>query len=286
MNPFGASSRPNQSQTGSYESSSTTQLGTASNTRNPSRHDTQSTEYVLSCVKNSGSKLRLVPADITTKLCDRDMFQCLRDCYTASRHPFWRWVTLRKLQKIEFVKVGTQNHADLTHARAPLTGQQFVMYHSNYVGMGKTDIGQLPPKEEIEKGEYLYKPYDPPDMIPIIPLQAMLHFFESPECAGSKTTQRLRMVKKLGQTPDLGPSLPYKTGWGLRFREKLCWAKVFVVMAVVAGVGVALAVAWYCTHSRDIQGASSLLACILAFGTIFLGFMHALSDYVEGSQCT
>src|SRR5579862_7574166 len=61
-------------------------------------------EYVLLCIKAAGT--RLFHANITDKTTDEQMFQELHDCYQVTQKWYKKLISLKKLQRIEFVKVG------------------------------------------------------------------------------------------------------------------------------------------------------------------------------------
>jgi hypothetical protein len=65
-----------------------------------SRHS----EYVLLCIKAVGT--RLFHANITDKTTDEEMFRELQERYRVTQAWYKKLISLKKLQRIEFVRVG------------------------------------------------------------------------------------------------------------------------------------------------------------------------------------
>ena len=62
------------------------------------------TEYVLLCIKAAGTQL--FHANITDKPTDEEMFRELHERYQETRAWYKKLISLKKLQRIEFVRVG------------------------------------------------------------------------------------------------------------------------------------------------------------------------------------
>jgi hypothetical protein len=91
------------------------------------------------------------------------------------------------------------------------------------------------------------------------------------------------MVKRLGSELILGPDRGLQEGWGIQFKEKLCWRKIFMLEGVVGITGVGMGVMWYC-RKGDVQGAAGITAAILGIGTVVLGLAHGVSEGLDASR--
>ena len=90
------------------------------------------------------------------------------------------------------------------------------------------------------------------------------------------------MVKRISNELTLGPDKGLQVGWGIRFKEKLCWRKVFLLEAVISVAGVGVGLVWYFRRA-DVQGATGITAVVLGIGTVALGLLHGVSEALDAS---
>jgi hypothetical protein len=158
------------------------------------------------------------------------------------------WISLRTLISIKFV--------------------QFEMYPSELVDVRKHDV--VPPPENTE---YRYRP-TPPDLVPPVGENHMLHYFHHPDHAEDEPLCLNRFPKRVKRRLKVAGGV--RPGWGLQFVEGWNMKKIWIIAFVLFGLGSLLVgVLWAC-FEHNVQDAFSISAYIVAFGTVSIGTVQAL----------
>jgi hypothetical protein len=128
------------------------------------------------------------------------------------------------------------------------------------------------PPEFHGNGEYWYEP-SPAKLDPPIPRNAMMHFYHSPQEAGT-TRLFLDSLPKRNECLQLGTGNAYKIGWGLSYKEEISWPMIITVEGVIG----AFSLAWFMAHTKDLTVASPPTVLVMAFGTIILTLMKEIAN--------
>lgn len=206
--------------------------------------------YLLICYNKGKYEERLLQLDLT-KLAgetDRELFKILRQSYYDLKTGLARFLSLRSLHSIQFV--------------------QFEMYKSELVDIKRKDT--LPPPEDVD---YRYAPA-PPETIPPIGTNYLMHIFQHPDCAEDEPLCLSRFPKKLKEKLLCKGGI--KPGWGLQFIEGWDGKKLWLVGFLFFGLGsLTIGVLW-AVLEKSIQDAFAIAAYVVAFGTMSVGTMQAL----------
>jgi hypothetical protein len=71
--------------------------------------------FILLC-RDSGNETRLRHADVSKTLCDYSSYQVLHAQYYGRLKGFWKWLVLREIFSVEFVKVSRSSYSRMTFA--------------------------------------------------------------------------------------------------------------------------------------------------------------------------
>ncbi|KAI9803303.1 MAG: hypothetical protein M1825_002094 [Sarcosagium campestre] len=221
----------------------------------------QSTEkFILLCLRDGTSAETLGHARVTTAGSDMCMYKALNRKYMTRRRRLLRFLTLRELHEVDFVR--------------------FQLYYQKKVAIDdRIDTGQIPPVSKRQDYEF-DRPQGHRKRQPLILKTALKHFIEEPTHATAGVKHLSRMPKKMRHKLRLLPSAETELeGWGLRLRERVCWKKVAAVEATWALMALIFAIVWCRCHPQsDLQDGFAVTGVLLAYGTIFLGLMHAAAN--------
>lgn len=130
------------------------------------------------------------------------------------------------------------------------------MYHSIYVNVDEADKEEIPiceAKCNVGCGngcvEYWYTPLK--GQIPPVPRKTLRHLLRKPEHFGNKRLNRDALPRRR-QSLELGPLLPYKTGWGLNFVEKVDETPIRIVHLASIMLGTVFFIIWGSTKAPKI----------------------------------
>jgi hypothetical protein len=211
--------------------------------------DPDNPEYILLC-KQNGRDARLHHADITQAPCDNSTYNVLHRIYYGRYPNIWRWITLREIYSIDFVK--------------------FHLYWATNVSIDSKDIGLLPPQPSPD---YDYRA----DTNPPVLTTALRHFIEHPTHAPKTPAHRPRIPKKVKQPLELlEKNMDPREGYGLYVRDQIAWVRVCVVESVFATFCLLFAVVWCTRNNGGIQDGFAIAGTGLAYATIILGALQAL----------
>ncbi|KAI9768665.1 MAG: hypothetical protein M1835_006827, partial [Candelina submexicana] len=213
-------------------------------------------KYILLCLSSRGSYERLKHANVTASKTDRCMYNVLKQGYFTHLRRSVRWLTMRTLDRVEFVR--------------------FQLYWAANVAIEAGDVGSLPPNSIKE---YEYDRQYPTR--PIVPLTALEHFTEHPLHASTQPLHLKRIPKKVDGELAWQQDGGEEEGWGLRFRERICWMNVFIVEACWGTIAIVFAIGWCRSQHGGLQDGFTVAAVILAYGTIFLGLIQGAAQLWE-----
>ncbi|MCJ1369949.1 hypothetical protein MMC20_001161 [Loxospora ochrophaea] len=129
--------------------------------------------FLLICIPHRKYANKLIQVDVRKINSDQALFTLLRNSYKSMRSRFRSTLSLKTIKRIKFV--------------------QFELFHASIADIRKED--DLPPEERKE--EYSYNPC-PPDFIPPIGENYMMHLYGHPEDANHAAGVCLdRIPKKL-----------------------------------------------------------------------------------------
>ncbi|KAF2962749.1 hypothetical protein GQX73_g10821 [Xylaria multiplex] len=204
--------------------------------------------FVLLCVPYLRWGLRLHNIEICRINSDQQFFQLLRKCYFSQRRGTIRGVfrIFTKVRALQFVK--------------------FEVFRNKLVDV------RVCPSMPTASNEYAYDPV-PPDAIPPIGSNLLMHFFENPDCADVTLLLYNRFPKKLRAQLEACPIKGSSIGWGIEFVEGVNWRNVFVATFLGFIFCSIFAVAWAATKG-DIQGGFGIASFILAFFITCSGTLH------------
>ncbi|KAL2869718.1 uncharacterized protein BJX67DRAFT_320342 [Aspergillus lucknowensis] len=216
-------------------------------------------KYLLLGIPSYRRKDRLIHLDIQNVTTDEQLYRSMYQAYNTARRR-WKWIRLRSLSHIEW--------------------KQFYIYHSDKIALNRKAEEDWPQcgRASCETGcklavDYEYSPR-PAHVDPPIPREALIHFLENPDHAGSKMFHH-DIVPKRGSFLSLGPNEHLREGWCLAFIETLSWAKIAAIEGVIGLGSLIFAVAWTETHgSGSISDAFAPSCWILALGAIVLTLIY------------
>ncbi|KAI0529787.1 hypothetical protein GGR58DRAFT_290158 [Xylaria digitata] len=222
-----------------------TQLGSCVNSAGPAQANHN---FVLLCVPYLRWGLRLHNSEVCRINSDQQFFQLLRQCYFSQRRG-----TSREVLRI-FTKV---------------RALQFVKFE---VFRNKLADVRVCPSMPTASNEYAYDPM-PPDAIPPIGPNLLMHLFENPDHADVTLFLYNRFPKKLRAQLEACPIKGSSIGWGIEFVEGVDWHIVFVTTCLGFLFCLIFAVAWAATKG-DIQGGFGIASFLLAFVVFCSGALH------------
>ncbi|KAH7399773.1 hypothetical protein BKA64DRAFT_670366 [Cadophora sp. MPI-SDFR-AT-0126] len=205
--------------------------------------------YLLICYNKSRYEERLLQLDLTDLdgTGDKALFENLRQNYHNLKKWPDRFLSLRSLQSIQFV--------------------QFELYKSELVDIRKRN--HLPPPEDVE---YRYMPA-PPETIPPVGNNYLMHVFQNPECADEEPLCLSRFPKKLKER--LACQRGIKLGWGLQFVEGWDGKKLWLTGFVFFGLSsLTIGILW-AVLKHSIQDAFAVAGYMVALGTMSIGTIQA-----------
>ncbi|KAI0115767.1 hypothetical protein GGR51DRAFT_546095 [Nemania sp. FL0031] len=204
--------------------------------------------FVLLCVPYLRWGLRLHNSEVCKINSDQEFFKLLRKCYFSQRHGDTRKPLrmLTKVQALRFVK--------------------FEVFRNKLV-----DI-RVSPSMPTRSNDYTYDPM-PPDVIPPIGPNLLMHLFENPDHADVTLFLYRRFPKKLRAQLEACSMKGSSIGWGIEFVEGVDWYAVFVLGCLGFLFCLVFAVAWSAAKG-DVQGGFGIASFLLAFFVFCGGILH------------
>ncbi|KAI8947002.1 hypothetical protein F4801DRAFT_562481 [Xylaria longipes] len=204
--------------------------------------------FVLLCVPYLRWGLRLHNSEVCRINSDQQFFELLRQCYFGQRRG-----TIREALRI-FTKV-----------RA-LQFVQFEVFRNKLVDV------RVCPSMPTASNDYTYDPM-PPDAIPPIGPNLLMHLFENPDHADITLFLYHRFPKKLKAQLEACPTKGSSIGWGVEFVEGVDWYAVFVSGCLGFLFCLLFAVAWAAARG-DVQGGFGIASFLLTFFIFCAGILH------------
>ncbi|KAI0183816.1 hypothetical protein EV127DRAFT_254931 [Xylaria flabelliformis] len=204
--------------------------------------------FVLLCVPYLRWGLRLHNSEVCKINSDQQFFKLLQQCYFAQRHG-----PARKLLRI-FTKV---------------RALQFVKFE---VFRNKLVDVRACPSLPTASNDYTYDPM-PPDVIPPIGPNLLMHLFENPDHADVTLFLYKRFPKKMRAQLEACPTKGSSIGWGVEFVEGVNWYAVFMSGLLGFVFCLLFAVAWSAAKG-DVQGGFGIASFLLTFFVFCGGILH------------
>ena len=179
---------------------------------------------------------------------DRAFFHLLARSYQTSRSRLKRLLSLKTIRSIKFV--------------------QLEMYRSKVVDIRKVD--SIPPAED---DAYIYDP-KPPDLIPPVGENLMMHLLAHPEDADERDMVALKRVPKKNNVLAACPVRGTGLGWGIHFVEGWCFGYFWFFTLLLAVLGSLVFLVCWAVLKQDLQGASGVAGYILAVSTVLMGTLQ------------
>lgn len=209
--------------------------------------------FLLLCIPHQKHATKLIQMNVCHLQSDRLFFAKLKPEYHRMRG---RWISifsLKKLIKIRFVK--------------------FELHRKELVDILKTNE-VIPP--ENKKNEYRYNP-TPPETIPPVGENHMMHLYDHPEDADDAAVCLDRIPKKLRERLKVCPQRRTGLGWGVHFVEGFHWVK-FCIMGLIGLIScVGFGICWS-RFKDDVQGGFGVTACMMVGLTFTTGVVQAVLD--------
>jgi hypothetical protein len=220
-----------------------------SNPGNPSSATVESL-FLLLCYGEGRYSTRLLQLDLHSleATSDQTIFRLLGQNYKQMRGRWLSYISLRTLTGIKFVR--------------------FEMYRSSLVDVRQKD--DVPPPGHAE---YRYLP-TPPDLVPPIGENHMMHLFQHPDHADEETVCLDRFPKKLKERLQCKPGTPTSIGWGLEFVEDWDWKFIWWIAFAVLGLGSLLMGVLWAKFEHSVQDAFAIAAYMVAFVGVSVGAMQ------------
>ncbi|KAL2835563.1 hypothetical protein BJY01DRAFT_252526 [Aspergillus pseudoustus] len=215
-----------------------------------------SAKYLLLSVPSRRVGDRLIHLDLQDGTTDEQLYHSLRKVYTTSRMK-WNWV-----------HNGSFNTLSSTFTTATKS-------HSSRKAEEDWPQCGCPTCEKACKQaiDYEYSPR-PAHVDPPIPRQALMHFLEYPDHAGSKTFYREALPKR-EHFLSLGPNEHLREGWYLAFIEAASWPKIAAIEGLIAIGSLVFSMAWIEIHGTgSISDAFAPSCWMRALGAIILTLIY------------
>ncbi|KAH8149840.1 uncharacterized protein LAJ45_05992 [Morchella importuna] len=196
--------------------------------------------YILCCFRKGWYRTVLIHLGGGTFKNDQEFFRNLRDEYRRVRG-WWHWCSLSVVVQIRFVR--------------------FTQYYLDFVDCHES--GVLPPPDNPD---YDYHP-KPPRNPPTLPATELMHYFDSPECAGTATYCLDLLPKRVAGRLERGARAE---GWGLQPGEGLSlWRLLLLLLAV--WISTMVFAVWWLVGRGDLQGAfvpAGYVVAVVAVGVV------------------
>ncbi|KAF7913064.1 uncharacterized protein EAF01_002085 [Botrytis porri] len=208
--------------------------------------------YLLLCYPSGRYATRLLQLDVHNlePKSDQSLFTILRSNYKSMRGRFFNLVSLKTLKSIKFV--------------------HFELYRSSLIDVRQKDV--IPPPDHIE---YRYSPA-PPEVIPPIGDNHLMHLFLHPDHADEDTVCLDRFPKKLKEKLFCKKGQPTNFGWGLEFVEGWDMKSIWIVAFIVFGIGSLLLGILWAVYKHSIQDAFTIAGYMVSFTAISVGAIQSL----------
>ncbi|GAW27373.1 putative transcription factor C2H2 [Rosellinia necatrix] len=206
--------------------------------------------FLLLCVPYLRWGLQLQNTEVCMIHSDLQFFKLLRWCYFSQRPEITRGMLRRfaKVRALRFVK--------------------FEVFRNKLVDV------RACPSMPVESSDYTYDP-TPPDTIPPIGPNLLMHLFENPDHADVTSLLFNRVPKKLRTQLEACSVKGSSIGWGVEFVEGVDWYSVFVSGCLGFLFCLTFAVAWSAARG-DVQGGFGIASFLLTFFVFCGGMLHYL----------
>ncbi|KAK6540639.1 hypothetical protein TWF694_008033 [Orbilia ellipsospora] len=201
--------------------------------------------YLLYCINERANKRVLLDANVNVDTSDYLLFKTLNEEYNRFFPRWRRFLSFKKLQRIDFVK--------------------FELFWDYGVQITAREPPHcFPPDASID---YTYTRSNAP-----IDQAVLLHYFENYNCLrfNHSTYFTTRFPKRIGR---LNRFKFGQEGWGLHFDEHLDWFKIWIAAISSFAVSLTFGMIWT-IFMHDIQGAFGISAYLLTQVAIVIGLWN------------
>ena len=192
---------------------------------------------------------RLYQPPIKNMRTDREFFKLLRVSYNTTRSRFKRLVSLKTIKSVKFV--------------------QLERFRSDLVDIRKVD--DLPPPADKE---YVYYP-KPPDLVPPVGENLMLHLFLHPDHADDFSAVLLKRIPKKNNLLSTCPVKGSGLGWGIHFGGGWHYGLLWFCLLLLTVLGSLVFLVCWAVLEHDVQGASGVAGYVLVLITAAGGSLQA-----------
>ena len=208
--------------------------------------------FLLLCIPHRKYATKLVQMNVCKLQSDREFFTNLKTQYQKMRGHFISVLSLRKLTLIQFVK--------------------FELYKNELVDIRKTN--DIPPKDMNRY--YSYNP-KPPNFLPPVGENHMMHLYECPEDADEMNVCLDRIPKKIHERLTVCSRRHTGLGWGVHLAEGFDWHKFWIFAFVGYTICITFGVCWS-KLKHDVQGGFGVSACLMFGLTFATGIVQTALD--------
>lgn len=208
--------------------------------------------YLLLCYPSGRYATRLLQLDLhqLEPMSDQSLFIILCSNYKSMRGRLFSLVSLKTLRSIKFI--------------------HFEMYRSFLIDVRQKDV--IPPPGHIE---YCYSPA-PPEVIPPIGHNHLMHLFLNPSHADDDTVCLDRFPKKLKEKLSCKKGQATSFGWGLEFVEGWDMKSIWVIAFIIFGLGSLILGILWSVYKHSIQDAFAISGYMVSFAGISVGPVQSL----------
>ena len=210
---------------------------------------TSSSLHVLLSFPYYSHGSRLCQPPIKNMRTDREFFKLLRVSYDTTRSRFKRLFSLKTIRSVKFV--------------------QLERFRSDLVDIRKVD--DLPPPAD---DEYVYDP-KPPELVPPVGENLMLHLFLHPDHADDFTAVLLKRVPKKNNILSTCPVKGSGLGWGIHFGGGWHYGLLWFCLLLLTILGSVVFLVCWAVLEHDVQGASGVAGYVLVLITAAGGSLQA-----------
>ena len=204
------------------------------------------------CIEHGRYATKFHPLDVSKIKSDQELFIKMKSCRDSFNGRWRSLYSLRNLRTIKFV--------------------QFVLHKLQYVDVRPSSATpSIPPYDKLAEFKYKYDPI-PPEYIPPVGENHLMHLYHHPECAHDSRALLLSLFpKKVLERLVVCPQRGMSTGWGVHFVEGWNSDRLWLVGLLLFVLGsFAFAVAWWVLE-HDVQGAFSVATYITSLLALVVG---------------
>ncbi|KAL3426137.1 hypothetical protein PVAG01_02928 [Phlyctema vagabunda] len=212
--------------------------------------------FLLLCHPEARYATKLLQLRVTPLQSDYQLFKMLNLTYSSLRGSWRRYLSLYALKSIHFV-------------------------HFEYYKKSRTvGIRKQPDVPPVNRDDYRYNP-SPPDLLPPVGENELMHFLYNPECAEDGPVCLERLPKKLREQLTVCNGKLTEFGWGLHFVEGWSIRKIIWICRIIALGSLVWGVLW-AVFTGSIQDGFTVSGYMVALAGLILA-IAATQEMAEKS---